>query len=111
MIYTFYEHIYNVCLTLYLQISKTFARSTNDRRRGAGNPLPSPVLVTDEIPKQCFDDGHCTPTIRKISGMCNLGAVINTTIRAFIFDIIIKYDILFCCINLSLWREIIKQCE
>jgi len=48
---------------------------------GAGIQVPFPVLVTFAIPKQCFDDVHCTRTIRKISGMCFLGAVINRTIR------------------------------
>jgi len=33
---------------------------------GAGIQVPFPVLVTFAIPKQCFDDVHCTRTIRKI---------------------------------------------
>jgi hypothetical protein len=44
---------------------------------GVGISLPSPVLVTVAIPKQCFDDVHCTGTIRKISLMRYLGALIQ----------------------------------
>lgn len=48
---------------------------------GAGIHLSFPVLVTDAILKQFFNDVQCTRIIRKISVMCYLGAVINMTIR------------------------------